>query len=96
MKDMFVYIMSNKKDGVLYIGVTNDLIRRVYEHRNKIIDGFTKKYNLIKLVYFEVIQGENEAIAREKFLKKAYRKVKVNLINCENPNWEDLYEKIIM
>lgn len=79
-KSMYVYIMSNKKYGTLYIGVTNDLIRSVYEHRNKLIDGFTKRYNLVRLVYFEEIIGENEAIEREKFLKKAFRKFKIRLI----------------
>ncbi len=92
---MYVYIMSNKKDGTLYIGVTNNLIRRAYEHRNKLIDGFTKRYNLTKLVYFEEIDGQLEAIQREKFLKKAFRRYKVSLIEKNNPEWLDLYEKII-
>lgn len=91
---MYVYIMSNKKGGTLYVGVTNDLTRRVYEHRNKLFEGFTKRYNLIWLVYFEEIVGENEAIAREKFLKKAFRKVKIRLIEENNPEWSDLYERL--
>lgn len=94
-KSMYVYIMSNKKYGTLYIGVTNDLIRRVYEHRNKLIDGFTKRYNLVRLVYFEEIIGENEAIEREKFLKKAFRKFKIRLIEQQNPEWQDLYEQLL-
>ena len=92
---MYVYIMSNKKYGTLYIGVTNDLIRSVYEHRNKLIDGFTKRYNLVRLVYFEEIIGENEAIEREKFLKKAFRKFKIRLIEQQNPEWQDLYDQLL-
>ena len=91
---MYVYIMTNHKGGTLYVGVTNDLVRRVYEHRNKLIDGFTQKYNLTRLVYFEVIEGEFEAIAREKYLKKAFRKIKVSLIEKQNPEWVDLYDSI--
>ena len=87
--------MSNKKYGTLYIGVTNDLIRSVYEHRNKLIDGFTKRYNLVRLVYFEEIIGENEAIEREKFLKKAFRKFKIRLIEQQNPEWQDLYDQLL-
>lgn len=94
-KSMYVYIMSNKKYGTLYIGVTNDLIRSVYEHRNKLIDGFTKRYNLVRLVYFEEIIGENEAIEREKFLKKAFRKFKIRLIEQQNPEWQDLYDQLL-
>ncbi len=91
---MYVYIMSNKKNGTLYIGVTNNLIKRAFEHRNKVVDGFTKRYNLTRLVYFEQIDGELEAIQREKFLKKAYRKIKVKLIEQMNPDWIDLYETL--
>ena len=91
---MYVYIMSNHKNGTLYVGVTNDLVRRVYEHRQKLIDGFTKKYDLNRLVYFEVIDGEKEAIAREKYLKQTFRKTKIALIEKQNPEWLDLYDKI--
>lgn len=92
---MYVYIMTNKKRGSLYIGVTNDIIRRTYEHRNKLIDGFTKRYNLTKLVYFEEISGQIEAIEREKFLKKAFRNYKISLIEKQNPEWNDLYDSLI-
>jgi putative endonuclease len=87
--------MASKKDGVLYIGVTSDLIKRTYEHRNSLIEeGFTDKYFVKKLVYFEVHSDINEAILREKRMKKWNRQWKINLIEKENPNWEDLYEKI--
>lgn len=92
---MYVYIMSNKKNGALYIGVTNNLIRRAYEHRNRLIDGFTKRYNLTKLVYFEEISGQIEAIEREKFLKKAFRNYKISLIEKQNPEWNDLYDSLV-
>ena len=95
MKQMYVYIMTNHKYGTLYTGVTNDLVRRVYEHRNKLIKGFTSRYGLVKLVYYEIWQGETEAIEREKNLKKAYRKYKISLIEQQNPNWNDLYESIL-
>ena len=94
MKKMYVYILSNKNNGTLYIGVTNNLVRRVYEHKNKFIEGFSNKYDLIKLVYYEIYEDELRAIGREKFLKKAYRKTKVKLINEFNPDWEDLYYQI--
>ena len=92
---MYVYIMTNHKHGTFYTGVTNNLVRRVYEHRNKIMKGFTSRYGLLKLVYYEIWQGENEAIEREKKLKRAYRKYKISLIEKQNPNWNDLYESII-
>ena len=86
----YVYILSNKKNGTLYIGVSNNLERRIFEHKNKLIEGFSKKYELTKLIYFEVFQHINEAIAREKRLKKWKRKWKINLIEEKNPNWNDL------
>ena len=88
----YVYIMTNKTNRVLYIGVTNDLKRRVYEHKEKVIDGFTKKYNVNKLVYFESTTDVNVAIEREKQLKKWARIKKIYLIELENPNWKDLSE----
>ncbi len=89
-KHFYVYIMSNEKRGVLYIGVTSNLLRRIQEHKQGLFEGFTKKYNLHNLVYFE--QGENAfgAIAREKQLKAWHRNWKTNLIEEENPEWKDL------
>jgi putative endonuclease len=95
MKNYYVYIMTNKFNGTLYIGVTNDLIRRAYEHRNSLIDGFTKKYNLKILVYFEVFDRIEDAILREKRLKKWNRQWKFELIEKSNPNWKDLYEELV-
>ena len=95
MKQMYVYIMTNHKHGTLYTGATNNLVRRVYEHKNKLIKGFTSQYDLTKLVYYEIWQGENEAIEREKKLKKAYRKYKIDLIEKQNPDWDDLYNSIL-
>lgn len=90
-----VYIMTNRKDGVLYIGVTSDLVKRVWEHKNSVVDGFTKKYNLHKLVYFEMIDDMAEAILREKRLKKYLRFQKTALIEKTNPQWQDLYGTVI-
>ena len=90
MKTYYVYILSNQTDTTLYIGVTNNLERRIYEHKNKIVDGFTAKYNLNKLVYFEEATDAISAIEREKQLKGWTRKRKEKLINHSNPNWVDL------
>ena len=86
--------MTNRNNTTLYVGVTNDLVRRVYEHRNKILSGFTAKYELCKLVYFEAFGSELSAIEREKYLKKCYRKTKEKLITDFNPFWHDLYAQI--
>lgn len=94
MKRYFVYIMTNKPSGILYIGVTNDLIRRCYEHRNGLIDGFTKKYNCKMLVYFEAFDRVEDAILREKRLKKWNRQWKIELMEKSNAGWEDLYNQI--
>ena len=94
MMPMYVYIMSNKNNNVLYIGVTNDLIRRIYEHKNKILKGFTSKYNVEKLVYYECFEDELLAIQREKNLKNWHKEWKENLIRQMNPEWKDLYEGI--
>jgi len=93
-RPLFVYILASKRNGALYIGVTNNLKRRVYEHRNDMIDGFTKKYQVHRLVYFERIDDECQAILREKRLKKWNRNWKIKLIEEKNPGWEDLYEKL--
>ncbi|HJD65858.1 MAG TPA: GIY-YIG nuclease family protein [Rickettsia endosymbiont of Bembidion nr. Transversale] len=96
MKEYYVYILSNKLNGVLYIGVTSDIIKRVWQHKQKIIKGFTTKYNLDKLVYFEQFNDINYAINREKRLKEYKRKWELDLIEANNPNWHDLYYKIIL
>lgn len=91
----YVYILTNKSNTVLYIGVPNDLQRRIYEHREKLTDGFTKKYNITKFVYFEEFSDANDAIAREKQLKGGSRKKKIELIERENPLCRDLYEELL-
>ena len=87
-----IYILASQKNGTLYIGVTNDLERRVFEHKQKINEGFTSKYDVSKLVYFESFQYINDAILREKRLKKWNRQWKINLIEEENKEWNDLSE----
>ncbi|MBV6341873.1 GIY-YIG nuclease family protein [Candidatus Magnetobacterium casensis] len=91
MKQYFVYILASKKNGTLYIGVTSDLIKRVYEHKNDLTDGFTKKYGVHKLVYYETAEDINSMIAREKQLKRWKRDWKIQLIESVNPMWDDLY-----
>jgi len=91
----YIYILSNKKNGTLYIGVTSDLIKRIYEHKQKIIDGFSKQYSLDKLVYYEVISDITTAIKREKQLKNWNRSWKIELIEKENSEWHDLYNDIL-
>ena len=97
MRDYFVYILTNQS-GTLYTGVTNDLKRRVYEHKHKLIKGFTKKYNITRLVYYEVIAGVRDAIRREKQIKSWGRRKKLALIQSMNPKWRDLakgcYEEV--
>jgi putative endonuclease len=95
MKQYFVYILASKKNGTLYIGVTNNLIRRIYEHKEGLIEGFTKKYNVKMLVYYEIHKEIREAIKREKAMKKWLRKWKIELIEGMNPEWKDLYPEII-
>lgn len=90
MNSYYVYIMTNFKNTTLYIGVTNDLSKRVYEHKNKLIDGFTSKYNISKLVYYEETNDVNSALQREKQFKNWHREWKINLIKSQNPNFEDL------
>ena len=94
MKNYYIYIITNKKEGVLYSGITSDLIKRIYQHKNKVVDGFSKKYNLHKLVYFEVYDDPENAIKREKRLKKYRRSDKIKLIREQNKNWDDLYDVI--
>ncbi len=90
MKTYYVYILASKKNGTLYIGVTNDLARRSLEHQAKIVKGFTEKYNIGMLVYYEETNSIEAAIAREKQLKQWHRQWKVNLIQSINPEWKDL------
>jgi putative endonuclease len=90
----YVYILASKIGGTLYIGVTNDLVRRIYEHREKMADGFTKKYNINRLVYYEPHSDIEAAIVREKQMKKWNRAWKIRLIEEDNPNWDDLYNRI--
>ena len=93
MKQYFVYITTNKS-GTLYIGVTSNLKKRIWEHKNKIVDGFTKKYNIDKLIYYEQTENVTSAIEREKQLKKWNRQKKINLINKINSKWKDLYDNL--
>ena len=95
MKSYWVYILTSKENGTLYVGVTNDLSRRIHQHKRKLIDGFTKKYNITQLVYVEEFQNVNEAIHREKCIKKWNRAWKLRLIGEQNPDWRDLYEDLI-
>jgi len=90
----YVYIMTNKRNTVLYTGVTRDLVRRVWQHRNKLVEGFTKRYNATKLVYYEVFDTPQSAIEREKKLKGGSRQRKIDLIEGMNPKWRDLYPEI--
>ena len=91
-KEYYIYLLANKRATVLYTGVTNDLIRRVYEHKNKLQKGFTLKYNVDQLVYYEVYADINDAISREKQIKGWARQKKNDLINGFNPSWKDLYD----
>ncbi|KQT21235.1 MULTISPECIES: GIY-YIG nuclease family protein [unclassified Bradyrhizobium] len=90
----YVYILASRRDGAIYIGITNDLARRVYEHRIKAVPGFTAKYNITQLVWFEVYDDPISAISRERELKKWKRAWKIRLIEKDNPNWNDVYESI--
>lgn len=94
MKSYFVYILASQRNGTLYIGVTSNLIKRIWEHRNNVVEGFTKKYKVHSLVYFEQTDNVNSALRREKQLKNWQRKWKLALIEKENPKWIDLYDKI--
>jgi putative endonuclease len=95
MQGGYVYILASAPNGVLYVGVTNDLVRRVYEHRNGLVAGFTKKYSVKRLVYFERYDDIRTAIQRERNLKHWSRKWKVRLILQDNPEWTDLYDSIL-
>ena len=90
----YVYIIASRRDGPIYIGVTNNIVRRIYEHRIKAVPGFTSRYNITRLVWFEIYDDPITAISREKELKKWKRSWKVQLIEKDNPEWNDLYESI--
>ncbi|WP_314947585.1 GIY-YIG nuclease family protein [Bradyrhizobium cosmicum] len=90
----YVYILASRRDGAIYVGVTNDLIRRVYEHQIKAVPGFTAKYNITRLVWFEAYDDPVSAITREIQLKKWKRTWKIQLIEKDNPKWDDRYESI--
>ncbi len=94
-KNYYVYIMASKRNGTLYIGITNDLIKRTWQHKNNLADGFTKRYKCHTLVYYEQTNEVISAIEREKQLKKWKRKWKLDLIEKQNPEWQDLYNNLI-
>ena len=91
----YVYILTNKSDRVMYIGVTNDLVRRLYEHKQELVEGFTKRYHVHKLVYYEATTDVTSAIEREKQLKSWNRARKNKLIESANPQWKDLYPSLL-
>jgi len=93
-RQYYVYIMTNAGNTVLYVGVTNDLMRRVYQHKEKLADGFTRKYNVVKLVYYEILEDIQNAIVREKQIKAGSRHKKLELINGMNREWRDLYDQL--
>ena len=90
----YVYIMASRPNGTLYIGMTNDLVRRVYEHKEGLVDGFTKRHGVKTLVYYELHDRAEQAIRREKTLKRWLRDWKIALIETDNPNWDDLYQHL--
>lgn len=96
MNESYVYILASCRNGTLYVGSTTNLIKRIWEHKNKIIPGFTEKYNVHRLVYYEVHQNIMEAARRERRLKNWCRQWKMNIIEQFNPMWRDLYEEICM
>ncbi|MEE6207806.1 MAG: GIY-YIG nuclease family protein [Alphaproteobacteria bacterium] len=94
-KSAYTYILASRKNGTLYVGVTSNIIYRIYEHKNGLIDGFTKKYDVKLLVYFEVFDDITEAIKREKVIKGWTRKKKIDLIESINKDWKDLYDYLL-
>jgi putative endonuclease len=95
MKDYFVYILASKRNGTLYVGFTTDLVQRVYAHRNDLVEGFSKKYGVHRLVYYETEGDYESALQREKQIKEWKRQWKIELIEKSNPEWIDLYENIL-
>jgi putative endonuclease len=94
-KQFYVYILASKRNGTLYTGVTSDLIQRVWQHKHDMVEGFTKKYGVKKLVYYEVHDNAESAVTREKRIKKWRRKWKLRLIEEKNPQWTDLHDEIV-
>jgi len=94
-KDYYVYVLASQRNGALYVGVTSNLLKRIWEHKNKAMEGFTQKYSVNKLVYFEQYSDPENAIKREKRLKKYNRQWKLELIEKENPEWRDLYTDLV-
>lgn len=90
----YIYIMTNRTNTTLYTGVTSNLVKRVWQHKNKIADSFTSKYNITKLVYYEIFEGIEEAIKKEKQMKGGSRQDKIDLITKNNPDFKDLYDEI--
>ena len=90
MKNYYVYILTNERNSVLYVGVTNDLKRRIFEHKSKLVDGFTKKYNVEKLIYFETTTEILSALEREKQIKSWSRARKIKLVDTKNPEWKEI------
>lgn len=90
----YVYILASKRNGTLYIGSTSDLVKRVWQHKNKVVEGFTKKYEINTLVHYEIAETQEAAALRERQLKKWERSWKIRLIEETNPEWKDLYEEI--
>jgi len=95
VKRFFVYLLASDRNGTLYVGMTSDLVRRVWQHREKVVDGFTEKYAVDRLVWFAEFGTAEAAIVREKQVKKWNRAWKIRLIEEANPNWDDLYEGLI-
>jgi len=95
VKQGYVYILFNSRNGTLYTGVTSNLVKRVYEHKQKFVKGFTAKYGIDKLGYYEIFEDIVHAIEREKIIKGGSRDTKLSLIESKNPNWNDLYDTII-
>ena len=93
-RQYYIYIMTNKRNTVLYTGVTNDLKKRVYEHKEKLAEGFTERYNVDKVIYYEVFQDPENAILREKQIKGGSRAKKIALVKSMNPEWKDLYDEL--
>lgn len=91
----YIYILANRRNGTLYVGVTNNLVKRVYEHKHGLNDGFTKKYSIHMLVHYEIVKEITSAIVREKQLKKWERNWKLSLVEKNNPEWRDLYGDLV-